>query len=269
MKIKVLLVPTITIVSGFLAINHIKPDFDTYIQKRAERDNVKMAAEKADATLQNAISQKSQLDQNAPQVEFLNRLVPKEKDEARSLDNFNFIITQSGLITSRIGLQEVAKEDPTDSVFATTDQIPADPLMTVAPEGMPAEAVIAPVYKAPEKESYIVTLEAVGGYSNIKEFVQKLESFDRLHSVDSFKISTTQNGTDDEAAQSGTLTLTTNLDLPYQPAPSMSTGQSIVLIPSLQTPDLDITGVTDFQGKKTTTVPDSVLGTDGKSNPFE
>jgi Tfp pilus assembly protein PilO len=271
MKIKVLLVPTIIIFSGFLAINYLMPDFHLYMEKRAERDNVKMHAEKAQTVVENAASQKGELAQNEEKVTFLNRFVPKEKDEARSLDNFNFLITQSGLVTSRIAIQGVVEKDGADSVFAvTTDQVPADPLAldgsgVAGASGLPLQ----PMYRAPEKQEYTVVLEGVGGYQNIKELVTKLGGFDRLNALQSLKITTTKNGAEGEENGGGSLTVSLGLILPYQAMPRLASGQAITVIPALAQASLDVSGVDAAKSKMTNTVPDSILGTDGKSNPFE
>jgi Tfp pilus assembly protein PilO len=272
MKIKVLLVPTIIIFSGFVAINYLMPDFYLYIEKRAERDNAKMHAEKAETVVRNAVSQKAELEQNQEKVSFLNRFVPQQKDEARSLDNFNFLITQSGLITSRIAIQGVLEKKGADSVFAVTDQVPADPLALEMPNGAGALTMpMKPTYKAPESEEYTVILEGVGGYQNIKELITKLGGFDRLNTFQSLKITTTKNGTaeGEETSTAGTLTVILGILLPYQATPKLASGEAITVIPALQQSSLDVSIVDAVRSKMTDTVPDSVLGTDGKSNPFE
>jgi Tfp pilus assembly protein PilO len=272
MKIKVLLVPTIIIFSGFLSINYLKPDFDSYMQKRIERADAKVHSEEVEMTVQNAMNQKNELDQNKDKAAFLNRFVPQEKDEARSLDNFNFLITQSGLVTSRIAIEGVVDQSATDSVFAVTEQISADPLVGM-PGAAGVELVPAPIqltYVAPQKEEYTVTLEGVGGYQNIKELITKVTSFDRLNALQSFKVTTTKNGTDAEPQETtGTLTVSVGLLLPYQKTPKLALGEAITVIPFLQQPSLDLSVVDSLQTQMTNTVPNSILGTDGKTNPFE
>lgn len=255
MKTKVLFVPAVIIASGFLAINQLKPTFDLYVIKRIERDVVKAYSEKVETVARNSVAQKAELDANSEKKQLMKRFVPSEQDEARALDNFNFLVSQSGLVTSQITIQPVEAQEPTEAVFAVDPSTEASTQSNTSAQD---------VYVAPKAKKFMAVVEGIGGYSNIKELTQKLMGYDRLHDLQSLKI-TVSSG--EEAA--GTLTVALGLVLPYQAAPKTVTGGGITNIPHLQNEALDFSVADAVKTKIDNPVPDFVLGTDGKSNPFE
>lgn len=285
MKIKVLVVPTLIVISGFVALNYIKPEFDTYKQKRVERDAAKEDAAQAENVAKNVNALKGELETQKEKVTFVKRYFPAEKDEARIFDSINFLTGQAGLITSRIQVQKVEDEETAQGSGKATFATNIDPIATAGPGNMPGVAdpntamalpgmaTIAP-YQAPAVKKYSFSLEALGGYSNIKDLMKKLEGFDRVQQVESFKISTSENSTsasegEETTSTTGTLTLTYNAVLPFQEMPSTVTGEGIVGIPGFKQGTFNFTSVDKIQTAITDTVPDTVLGTEGKANPFE
>lgn len=275
MKIKVLIVPTLIIASGFVTFQYLKPDFDVYMEKRAERAIAQENASKAEATAKNVSALKEELETQKEKVSFVKRYVPHEKDEARMFDSLNFLTGQTGLLASKIQILEVAEEETgADQAFATVDPVAtADPmtLLPTDPNALPGLQNAAMPYKAPKVRTYAVSLEALGGYGNIKDLVKKLTEFDRLQEVQSFKIAaevTESSEGEEEATNSGTLVLTYETHLPYQAKPTLVSGEALVSIPGLNQSSFDFTA-TEALKAKAATAPDIVLGTDGKANPFE
>jgi hypothetical protein len=270
MKTKVLIVPTLIVVSGFVSLQYLKPDFDTYMQKRIQRDASKESAAQAEAVANNVKALKEELTAQKAKVDFVKRYLPAEKDEARMFDSFNFLTTQNGLLASKIQVKKIeeAVDDQASQVFGT-----------LGPETDPSLAMPSPPtiygdtmpYSPPKVKEYSIELEALGGYSNIKELLKKLQEFDRLQDIQSFKIGIEQGVApegEEEPANTGTLTLTYNANLPYQATPAPVSGGALVAIPGFNQPTFDFTA-TDAVQAKGVTVPDMVLGSDGKANPFE
>lgn len=279
MKIKILIVPTLLILAGFVALSFIKPDFDVYMQKKVERDEAKRNAEQAEATARNVNALKGELETQKEQVSFVKRYLPIEKDEARMFDNLNFLTGQAGLITSLIQVQPVEEITDTSQTFAVSADpfVAADTGAMIPDPNLPLGSLssLPAQYVAPKVEKYGITLEAIGGYANMKELLRKLNGFDRLQELQSFKISTEKegaqnnDGTEGETGGTGALNFTFFTHLPYQPMPNLLSGGAIVGIPGLQSGSFNMAPVASVQSTITDQVPDTVLGTEGKANPFE
>lgn len=280
MKTKVFIVPTLIVVSGFVSLHYIKPNLDVYMQKRAERDAAREHAAQAESIAKNVGALTGELETQKEKMSFVKRYLPEEKDEARMFDSVNFLTGQAGLITSRIQIQKVddelggAEESQTfaesiDPAATGEAQAALDP-----GTGLPMAALLpGSVYKAPSIKKYALSLEALGGYSNIRDLLKKLEGFDRLQQLQSFKIAVSEgtSGSAEEGGSgaTGTLTLTYTATLPFQKKPELVTGESIVNIPGLKQSTFNLAVLEEAQAKVTDTVPDTVLGTEGKANPFE
>lgn len=275
MKIKVLVVPTTIILSGFIAVSYIKPGFDEYLQKRDLLAAAKENAAQAEAVAKNVTALNQELSAKKESVDFIKRYFPDNKDEGRMIDSLNFVTGQAGLLTSKIDIEATAEEETGSQTFGTVESVSADPAVPLA-EGEGALAIsAAAAYQAPKVQRYGVSLEALGGYTNIKDLLTKLIALDRLQELDNFKIGTSAEETASEAeggdvppAPNGTLTLSYRSLLPYQALPATLSGESIVGIPGLSEPTFDFS-VTDAVKTTATLVPNVVLGTEGKSNPFE
>lgn len=269
MKTKVLIVPTLIIVSGFVSLHYIKPDFDLYMEKRIQRDAAKESSLAAEAVATNVRALKEELTTKKEQVAFVKRYLPAEKDEARMFDSLNFLTTQSGLLASSIQVKEVKNDEATDQpaqVFATeealADGTAADPTdITMAP---------VPLYKAPKVEEYGIALEAIGGYGNIKDLLKRLTEFDRIQDIESFNIAVEEVPAAEggEPVSASTLVFSYSSVLPYQATPGPISGQVLVAVPGLSQPNFNFAAIDEVKAKAVV-VPDMVLGTEGKANPFE
>lgn len=269
MKTKVLIVPTLIVISGFVSLQYIKPDFDLYMDKRIQRDAAKESSLQAEAVATNVRALKEEVTTKKEQVAFVKRYLPAEKDEARMFDSLNFLTTQSGLLASSIQVKDIESEEKEQpaQVFAT-EETPAD-----GSEVDPADVTMAPVvapYIAPKVAEYGIALEAIGGYSNIKDLLKRLTEFDRIQDVESFTIAVEEvpAAEGEEQVSSGTLVFSYTSVLPYQATPAPVGGQVLVSVPGLNQPNFNFAAIDDVKAKAVV-VPDMVLGTDGKANPFE
>jgi Tfp pilus assembly protein PilO len=277
-------VPTVFIASGFFVVNFIKPDYNLYQQKKAERNSLSEQVQNAENTIRNAEILVQELGNNREKVAFINAYFPQAKDEAQVIDGLNFLSTQAGMITSNISLQGEAESTQSTqvttgaAVFAleTPAVAPAPTATGSTPSALLAISVGAPVsrYTPPVAQKYGVTLEAVGSYSNIKEIIKKIANTDRQYLLSGFTIASTKNGPtsgteENQTSSSGTLTLSYAADLPYFIPKKATAGYGIVDIPALQKNSLSLDIVEKQQRNVDSAVPDTLLTTDGKQNPFE
>lgn len=266
MKTKVLIVPTLIVISGFVTLQYIKPDFDLYLEKRIQRDAAKEGSLAAEAVAMNVRTLKDEVTTQKEQVAFVKRYLPAEKDEARMFDSLNFLTTQSGLLVSSIKVQDIQEDTETQpaQVFATED-------VSAAGDSVDTTTMV-PVkpYVAPKVKEYSVVLEALGGYGNIKDLLKKLTEFDRMQDVESFTIAleAVPATEGEEPVSTGTLVFTYVSTLPYQATPAPLSGQVLVSVPGLNQSNFNFTAINEVKAKAVV-VPDMVLGTDGKANPFE
>ena len=275
MKIKVLAVPTTIILAGFIAVSYIKPGFDEYLQKRELLAQAKENAAQAETVANNVTALNQELAAKKENVDFIKRYYPDNKDEGRIIDSLNFVTGQAGLLTSKIQIEAVAEEEGTQTFGIVEEQtLSADPAVPVTVDGSTTMAPVVTPYQAPKMQYYGVSLEALGGYTNIKDLLGKLVALDRLQKIDTFKIATNAEETASEAegeappASNGTLVLSYRSELPYQALPIVVSSESIIGIPGLAQPTFDFSAIDSIKAGATL-VPNVVLGTEGKGNPFE
>jgi Tfp pilus assembly protein PilO len=268
MNIKLLLTPTLIIVGVYVLIAFVKPDYDTYMQRRAERDQAKAYAEKVTDVVANSSAVTTQVSGNKEATDTVVNYLPAAKDEARSLDSLNFLTTQAGLVTVNIILKDAPDlgggkmpRAAADNVFAAdATQTPVDVTATPA-------AVMIPPYATPRVQQYEAQLEAVGTYTGIKDLVTKLQGLDRLHLLQNFEVSLNEGGGEEGSA--GALTVKYLTLFPYQAAPKAPVGEVAVSFPVLQASSMDFSAAQEIQNRTTNRVPASPVGTEGKANPFE
>lgn len=282
MKVKVLVVPTLIVLSGFVIFNYIKPDFNLYKQKRTERNTARDHALEAESIANNVRILTGELETQKEKVDFVKRYLPNEKDEARTYDSLNFLTGQAGLVTSKIQIQKAEDEGAEAGENSSTFTQSIDPVAAAMPAAVRAPGAGGMMggvtsYKPPALKKYSFSLEALGGYGNIKDLLVKLQGFDRLQHVQGFKISSSEtNNTSGESAEGGTettsvgtLTLSYDSILPYQLTPGVLSGENIVSIPGLKQGSFNFSTIESLQAAVTDKVPDTVLGTEGRANPFE
>ncbi len=267
MKIKILLIPTLMIVGVYVLIAFVKPDFDMYILKRAERDQARAYAEKVSGVVANSDAVTAQMTSNKDAVESVASYLPQTKDEARSVDSLNFLTTQAGLITANIILKDAPDRGSVpvsggagSAVFAadTTAVVPADDSTAVVMTG--------PQYTVPRVQQYEAQLEAVGAYGGIKDLIGKLQGLDRLHLLQTLEVSLNEGGAE---GSSGALTVKYLTFFPYQTIAKAPMGEVAVTFPALQNTTMDFSVSQEIQNRVTNRVPASPVGTEGKANPFE
>ena len=71
MKTKVIVVPTLIILSGYVTIGHIKPDFDTYMQKREFQKAAEENARQAQSIATNVGTLKTEMETQKEKVAFV------------------------------------------------------------------------------------------------------------------------------------------------------------------------------------------------------
>jgi Tfp pilus assembly protein PilO len=273
MKIKLLFVPTLIILSVFIAIHYIKPAFDDYMQKRSARDTARYQAENIAKVTANAQTLKGALDQNQDAKTLLERYLPKTKDQARAIDNLNYLTSQAGMVTTNISFVASDEEQAMggqagSAVFATPadggvnpDGTPLDPL--AIPGAAPGETAVPLPYVRPEPKPFLVQLQTIGAYQNIKDLLAKVQGLDRLQKISSYKIEKSENG--DGLLK---LTLTSNL-LYLSETPNTGDDQHVVSVPVFQGSELPLSEVDAIRSQILSPVADTQLGSVGNANPFD
>ena len=182
MTLKLLLVPFFIIMALVVGIGMAKPEYDTLMQKRAELAQKKTEVDRLETLRSNIDALTMSLEQNKDQEDFMLRFYPVKLDQERVIDAFNFLSAQSGLIVAGMDIKEL-----------TVPQVELDPALegaagplgVVPGEGSPDALGMSatPVY-VPQKPSYFVAqVKLKGNYDNIKSFLARLYTLDRMHEV--------------------------------------------------------------------------------------
>lgn len=266
MKIKILLIPTLMIVGVYVLIAFVKPDFDMYMLKRAERDQAKAYAEKVSGVVANSDAVTTQMTSNKDAVESVALYLPQTKDEARSVDSLNFLTTQAGLITANIILKDAPDRGSLSVSGGSGSAVFAADTTAIIPVDGSAAAVTPPQYTVPRVQQYEAQLEAVGAYGGIKDLIGKLQGLDRLHLLQTLEVSLNEGGAE---GSSGALTVKYLTFFPYQMIAKAPVGEVAVTFPALQNTTMDFSVAQEIQNRITNRVPASPVGTEGKANPFE
>ena len=263
MKIKVLVVPSLAILSLVLIIGFIKPDYDTLQEQRKILEEKKMEVANIDAVVKNINTLNNSLDSQKETEGFVTRYFPKMLDQGRVIDAMNFLASQSGLLIIGVEINESVKEMEDEDIV-----LEATPSPLALPNGSALPASVAP-YVAPVARSYAATVTAQGSYENIKTFLEKMNRLDRIHSVSLFSVGVNDKvlqASPTEEASSGELIVTFEANFKYL-IPQMV--GSALSVPVFKEPALkfDVAKVTEEA--ITGNVPDLNLGETGRANPFQ
>lgn len=164
MKLKILILPTFIILELILVISYIKPNIDAITTMREEIALEKDALSRVDSVTANIGSINQSLADNTEKVSFVERYYPREIDEERIVDMFNYLAQLSGVIIVEFEVTRNEKQAPAPSETPAVDESGA--IIEALPDG---------------PESYEVTVSVLGAYQNIKDFFNRVHRSDRLH----------------------------------------------------------------------------------------
>lgn len=253
MHLKVLLVPSLVIVTLVLAIGFIRPAFADLGTKQAELEAAAARLEAARVAVGNIDALGASLDSRSDTEAFAKQYLPEKMDQDRPMDALNFLASQSGVTLSDMEFTDVKR----------VEAVPVD--MTLDP----AAAAEAAAFAEPVPDTYVVSVTVRGSYENIKAFFTRVSRMDRLHDASSFGIEVdetrAQNPDGTVADPTSDLIGTFTANFPYfagRPA------VAVVSAPLFQQAEIDFAPITAAIEKSSETIPSLERPQSGRSNPF-
>ncbi|OGI21415.1 MAG: hypothetical protein A2808_00215 [Candidatus Moranbacteria bacterium RIFCSPHIGHO2_01_FULL_55_24] len=271
MQLKLLIVPSLIIISIILIIGFIKPDYDTLKIKRATLVQKETEAANVATIIANVKQLNASLDADQETESFILRYYPDSIDQGRVIDAFNFLALQSGLVITSVELKEL----PPVAIEEAIQNVPMTSLQGGATDPSLAGSEIPPVpqYQAPRPRSYTALVKARGSYENVKGFVERMMRLDRIHGMKNFSVGLNEEAlrtidageaVSEEAASELVVMFETRFD--YLPAQKMV---NALHVPVFEKGSLDFAAAKEAMTRATSAVPDLDKGQTGKPNPFQ
>ncbi|TXH01810.1 MAG: hypothetical protein E6P95_01175 [Candidatus Moraniibacteriota bacterium] len=260
MSLKLLLFPTLIILSVVLIIGYIKPDIETILAQR-EVERVKQGElENVERIGQNIQTLTAFLDQRNDTEKLIKRYYPEKMDQERTLDVINFLAQQSGVVITNLAMIENAR--PQAAVAAP--EVNADPFAS-------AEQENGGVQSAPQLPlSYQARIRVMGAYSSLRIFFDRLYHTDRMRVMNEFsleQIAESERVRDgQELIPADFLEASLMIDFFYT-AP-LNAGNALQH-DIFKQDTLDLVGATQLVDFVNSPVGDLAPVSSGKSNPFE
>lgn len=247
MRLKILMMPLAILISLIIVIGFVKPEIEVFQEKRVQLDTKKSQVEGMATLLEHINTLTASLDSQSTFENLMGRYLPKELDQERIVDMFNYSATQSGVLVSSMAMKEVAS-----SVAATDADMLLDP-------SVPAIASSRPKIKA-----YVGSIEIKGDYAGIKTFLDRVNHMNRFHKILNFSITTPSSTSEEEP--SGLLVAKLESQFEYFPAQRYDSALSL---PVFSKKELGGDDWTAFQNWVTNTVPPMAESNSGRANPFQ
>lgn len=262
MSLKFLMIPSSILITFAIMIGFIRPDIATLQEKKSAHVAMLAKEENMDTLLSNIDALTASLDSEWETERFVIEYLPKQMDQGRVIDIFNYLAAQSGVAVIIMALAEVIDE--------TSDRV--TDVDSVKPAGL-TNATGAPV--APPVASYTVRPKTFsarvlvnGQYENIKEFLQRLAHMNRMHKTQNFSIEKQEKagGADADQAESGILVGSFEAHFDFFDA---HTGYNALSTPIFSKGVFDMSPFEKISRWVTEDVPLLEKPTTGRPNPFQ
>ena len=270
MKIKVLLVPSIIVLSIILGIWIIYPAYsngstgarDLYDQLTKER--VKLNSILGESG--NASKLSAQLDTISSDKDVLYEFIPSDMKESEIIDNLNKMASDSGLLIYGLSVSQ-----PILSV-ATID-VPQTMGSTSLDATGPVDAAGIPVSVLPVAKSFEADMQISGSYDQIKNFLEKMNVFARYNTEASVSLkkglSASTDGSSSADASTASLdVLTADLKINFNVLEKAKLSEGNVNDSVFSSSTLDTQVISQIKSRYSGTALKLDIGQTGKTNPF-
>lgn len=260
MSLKLLLFPTLIILSVVLIIWYIKPDIETILTQQ-EMERVKQSElENVEQIGKNIQSLTAFLDQKNDTEKLVKRYYPDKMDQERTLDVINFLAQQSGVVITSLSMIE----NPRMKDVPQAQEVNADPFASA--EG---EAGATPATST-SPESYQAKVRTMGTYSNLRNFFDRLYHTDRMRVMNELTLEqideSERSREGQEIIPADFLTASVGVDFFY--APTLNAGNALHH-ELFKKNTLDLGTATQLVDLVNSPVGDLAPASSGKSNPFQ
>ena len=248
MRLKILMMPLSILISLVVIIGFVKPEIEIFQEKRVQLDTKNAQAQGMATLLENIKTLTTSLETQSGNERFVSEYLPKDLDQERIVDMFNYLATQSGVLVTSMAIKEVVLSAALD----TSDEVALDP-------SLPIVASSRPKIKA-----YVGNVEVKGDYIGIKTFFDRVNHMNRFHKILNFSVIAPLD-TSEEAA-SGILTAKLESQFEYFPAQKYDSALSLPVFSKKELGGNDWLSLQDWVKN---TVPPLAGSDSGRTNPFQ
>lgn len=255
MGLKLLVFPSILVLSLVLAIWVIQPRVMTIMEQRAVEQVKREALAKVESVETNIRVVTEALATRKESEQFVYRYYPEKSDQERAVDMLNFLAQQSGVVITS---------------FAVTQE--PERKKSVAQPQAEEGAIFDPTQKGEVQaivpSTYEVNVRVVGPYVGLRNFFERMYRTDRLHSLENFGVNEIQRTSQDEegAFPPEFLEGFMNIEFPFVP---QKRAGNVLIHPLFQSGTLDFGSVNRLVDFVNSPVSDLTLPPKGRMDPFQ
>lgn len=249
MRLKILMMPIAILISLVVVIVFVRPEIELFQEKRVQLDTKESQAEGMATLLENIKTLTVSLDAQPESEDLMSRYLPKDLDQERIVDMFNYLATQSGVLVSSMAMKEVVLSAPSDASDSDLVLDPAAPVI---------------VSTRPKVKAYVGSVEVKGDYMGIKTFLDRVNHMNRFHKMLNFSVSVLPSTPEEDT----TGILIARLESQFEYFPAQQHGSALSL-PVFSKKELKGNDWMVFQDWVTDTVPPMVGADSGRTNPFQ
>lgn len=249
MRLKILMMPFAILISLVIVIGFVKPEIGVFQEKRVLLDTKETQAQGMDTLLENIKNLTTSLETQSETEYFVMRYLPKDIDQERVVDMFNYLATQSGVLVSNMAMKEVVVSTASD----TPDiGVPLDPSLPVV------------ISSKPKIKAYIGSVEVKGDYTGIKAFLDRVNHMNRFHKI--LKFSVVKSPSTSEEQTPGILIAKLESQFEYFPVQKHESALGLPVFTKKEVGGNDWLLLRDWVKS---TVPPLAGSDTGRSNPFQ
>lgn len=280
MSLKILFIPVSLILVLVLSIGYMKPDYDTFLEKKMTVDATEQQLNQMEQRLGSIrsisgdfASASSELSGGKnPDEALVDEYVPEAIDQDRIVDAFNYLAGQSGILLSSIAI-----EKPAVAVIAPKEQEMSSQAILLGGAGTagvgmsPVQAIaLRAVY--PDPKAYQATISFSANYASFLTFFNRVYHMNRENEVKSFSLkkATAEKDEKGNPLPGDTLNGTLVVSFMYYPGLSTASIQNVEALPIFNTGKLDTKMVEAIRRKtESQSLPSLIVGDfSARENPF-
>lgn len=249
MRLKILMMPFAILISLVIVIGYVKPEIEMFQEKKVLFETKETQARGMTALLESIKNLTTSLEAQSETEYFVAGYLPKDIDQERVVDMFNYLASQSGVLVSNMAIKETA----VGTVGDTPDiGVPSDPSLPVVTSSKP------------KIKAYIGSVEVKGDYAGIKVFLDRVNHMNRFHKILTFSIAKSPSTSEEEIP--GILMARLESRFEYFP---MQKHESALGLPVFSKKEVGGSDWSLLQNWVKSTVPPLVGSDTGRPNPFQ
>lgn len=257
MGLKLLVFPSILILSLVLVIGFIQPQVMSILEQRETKKVKEEALSKVESVESNIRSLSQTLLSRRESERLIYRYYPEKTDQERAVDMINFLAQQSGVTITSFEITQ-----------AVENRKKVVPVETQSEDGTIIDPAASGEVTATPPSHYGVTVRAIGPYSSLRGFFERLYRTDRLRTVKSFGLNEIKRVSQEEKDAIPPEFLEGIAKFEFLYVDRKKSGNALNQ-PLFQSGTLDLSGVNQLVDFISSPVSDLVSPPKGRVNPFQ